>query len=212
MRINAGACFALLGALCGGVLARAPELADYGAEYGADALAARVAWQMGVCTGMGLLLTAVLQWGRAATGGPARFLLLLAPSAAIASWLSCMVMQSIARGHMRWHVSLPHFLDTCFNMLFWGGLFGWLYVLYMRRRAGRLYFAALMARRALLTRQVAQAELAAARSHVDPAGVAQALRVIRAGYDTAPEQAAAMLDELVDGLRRAKKGKEGKWE
>lgn len=207
VRLDPGVVCALLAAAVGGVLARAPELMAYGAEHGGAALAAHIAWRYLVCVLVGLVLMAMLRVGRTHEGGPGRFLLVLVPTSALASWFACVLLRSLRRGRLVYEIAPVDYVEMLVNVLLWGGVFGWLAVLARRRQAARQLFAALLARRALLARQVAQAELLAARAQVDPDHVADVLRKVQALYGHAPAQAAAMLDQLVDSLRRAKRGK-----
>lgn len=207
MRPGPGVLYALLGAAIGGVLARAPDLLAYGAEQGGAALAQHIAWQYLVSLLVGLVLAAVLHLGRAHAGGPGRFLLLLVPASVTASWLACVLFRSVRAGHPAFDVAPQAYVAALISVLLWGGVFGWLSVLARRRQAARRLFGALMARRALLARQVVHAELAAERAQVDPEHVARVLRQVQVLYGHAPAQAAATLDQLVDSLRKAKRGK-----
>lgn len=205
VRIHRNALYIVLGAAVA-VLARAPAFAAYGAQHGARALAASVLWQYVVCVLIGVALAAALRVGRAQAGGPARFLCLLVLAAAVASWPASILFLSDGGGRLAFRFDPPAYSDTLINTLLWGGLFGWLAVLDQRRHAARLLFAALMARRAALARQVAQAQLAAERALVDPGQVAAVLREVQTLYGHAPVQAAATLDQLVAHLRKAKRG------
>ena len=50
------------------------------------------------------------------------------------------------------------------NTMTWGSLFGWLYFLYLRRNEDRNTYSALMKRSSLLSRDLAQQRLLAARA------------------------------------------------
>lgn len=208
MRINRSALYIVAGAAVA-VLARAPDFAAYGARHGAAALAACVLWQYLVCMLIGVALAVALRVGRVRAGGPARFLCLLALAAVLASGPASVLFgafDAFRAGRLRFHAEPAAYVDTLINVLLWGGLFGWLSVLDQRRRAARLLFAGLMAHRAALARQVAQAQLAAERALVDPGQVASVLREVQALYGHAPVNAAATLDQLVAHLRKAKRG------
>lgn len=198
------ALYIVLGAACA-VLARASAFAVYGAQHGTRAMAESLLWQYGGCLLIGVALAVALRVGRAQAGGPARFLCLLVLASVAASWPASILFQSSGAGLVL-RFDPPTYSDTLVNTLLWGGLFGWLAVLDQRRRAARLLFAGVMARRAALARQVAQAQLAAERALVDPGQVAGVLREVQALYGHAPAQAAATLDQLVAHLRKAKRG------
>lgn len=85
----------------------------------------------------------------------------------------------------------------------WGGLAGWLYVLLRSRVAEGDRLALLLARRALVARQLAQSRLAATRAQVDPALLVDVLRESRRRHLDADADAIALLDALVHALRLA---------
>ena len=97
--IRSALAFALLGAVCGGVLVRLPELLVYAQQAGLAGLAGlgrRLQWQFGAALLMGLLLMAALHaaspGGAAVAQRPGRFLLVLLPAAALCSWFGCALL------------------------------------------------------------------------------------------------------------------------
>jgi hypothetical protein len=177
-------------------------------EFGAAALARELALQLAVyfMVGCGLMLALHRQLAQPTQTlrRPGRFILMLAGASAVLSWLGWALKTSVERGTLRaWAQSLPDFAEGWLNIMLWGGLFSWLYLLYLQRRQDQLRLNAVLAARALLAHQLAQAELLAARAHIDPLMVAGVLRQVQARYAQAPQQGAALLEQLVEYLRLA---------
>ncbi len=85
----------------------------------------------------------------------------------------------------------------------WGGLIGWLYLLSLQHTEDQAAFAGLLARRALLARQLARNSLGTARAQVDPAMVARVLNEVQRRYQTSPAAASTLLDHLISYVRLA---------
>lgn len=135
---------------------------------------------------------------------PWRFVLLLTLSSAPLSHLGWAMEHSIWRGRLVvLGQPLPGFVEGWLTIMLWGGLFGWLYLLYLQRREDQQRLDGMLAERAMLTRQVAQADLNAARTRIDPVAVATELRAVQAAYAGNPEQGAALLDQVIGRLRQA---------
>lgn len=89
------------------------------------------------------------------------------------------------------------------DSLLWGGLFGWMYFLNLRRKEDQARFGMLLGRRALLARQLAQSQMVAARAQVDPAMVVRILREVHTRYDHNAVAASSLMDHMIDYLRLA---------
>lgn len=161
-----------------------------------------------VYTIIGAGLFAALRGGRASPAlvlrRPLRFVLVLTAASALLSWLAWAMEASIwaARPILRGQ-DLPDFVEGWLAIMLWGGLFGWLYLLNLQRREDRTRLNGMLAERALLARQIAQAELLAARARIDPVAVAMELRAVQARYAAVPGDGAALLDQLIGRLRLA---------
>lgn len=206
-RILTAAGFALAGAT-NVVLSRLYYAPAFLQEYGAAALAHELAQQLAVyfVVGCGLIVALQRQFSQPAQAlrQPGRFLLALARAAALFSWLGWAMKTSINRGALVfWGQSLPGYMESWLIILLWGGLFGWLYLLYLQRRDDQRRLNTALAERALLSHQLAQAELLAARARIDPAMVAGILRQVQQRYAQDPPQGAALLDQLIGYLRLA---------
>jgi hypothetical protein len=103
------------------------------------------------------------------------------------------------------HVPFEKLFDFWWQAMLWGGLTGWLYLLSLQRSDDRRRLSLLLGTRAVLSRQVAAAQLEQSRAHYDPAAVAETLEEIRQRYQDDVATANAMLDSLVADLRRAMK-------
>lgn len=135
---------------------------------------------------------------------PRRFLLLLLAGSTIAttlSWSVYALMELGARGDME--LKPEKVFDFWLQVLLWGGLIGWLYLLNLQRVTNQRTLAALLGRRALLARQLTHARLGKARAEVDPAMVARVLSVVHARYQDESASASALLDRLISYLRLA---------
>lgn len=88
------------------------------------------------------------------------------------------------------------------NIVF-GGAFGFAAVLNIRRKEENMRLAALLGRRSLLARQVAQSKLLKVRAQIDPEMVARILKNLRSQYQSRPDAAATLLDQLIAYLRLA---------
>lgn len=206
-RVRSSCAFALAGAV-NTVLSRINYAWPFFEQYGAAALARELALQLGVyfLTGLCMILALGGQFSQPsqALRRPGRFLLVLAAAAAPVCWLSGSVFASVHHGQLvlrAWH--LPDLLDDWLIILFWSGLFAWLYLLYLQRRESQSRLNAMLAQRAMLSRQVAQAELLAARASIDPVMVAGVLRQVQVRYACDQQRGAALLDQLVGYLRLA---------
>jgi hypothetical protein len=143
--------------------------------------------------------------GWSMTQKPMRFLASLAVGTALgvlASWqlgVSLGRLPSVFAANMDW----KGFYSAWTNSLLWGGLFGWMYFLYLRRKEDQVRFGMLLGRRALLARQLSQSLIVAARAQVDPAMVVRILREVRARYAHDAPEASTLMDHMVDYLRLA---------
>ena len=135
---------------------------------------------------------------------PARFIFLLSAGATLATLLAFMA-HACFKGEAPLPLRAPpdRLLYVWLQVMLWGGLVGWLYLLSLQRLSDQAALASLLCRRALLERQLSSARLAVARGRVDPAMVAQVLAAVHARHAHAPEQAASLLDELIRYLRLA---------
>lgn len=206
-RLRSSCAFALAGA-ANAVLStiyRAPPFLE---QYGAAALARELGQQLTVyfLAGLGMMLALRGQFSQPAQAlrRPWRFLLVLALAAAPVCWLSSTLLSSVHHGQLVLRFwPLPDLLEDWLTIVLWSGLFAWLYLLYLQRRASQARLAAVLAERAMLAHQLAQAELLAARARIDPAMVAGVLRQVQARYAGDPQRGAALLDQLVGYLRLA---------
>ena len=198
--------FALGGAL-NVVLSRLYDAPAFLAENGIAALLRELAAQLAIYFLLGCALLLAL---RGAARPPAqllllpwRFVVLLAAVSAALSRLDWILEHAFEHGAVALSgQSIGGFLETWFTIVLWGGLFGWLYLLYLQRLADQQRLDGMLARRALLTRQMAQTALHAARARIDPVAVAADLRAVQASYANDPAQGAAMLDQLIGRLRQ----------
>ncbi len=142
---------------------------------------------------------------------PRRFLLLLLLGSSLATALAWTVYASWhdGPGASPFPLDGSKVFDFWLQVLLWGGLIGWLYLLNLQRATDQLILASLQGRRALLSRQLAQARLGRARADIDPAMVARMLSVVHARYPGAPGEAAALLDQLISYLRLAMNRRQG---
>lgn len=199
--------FALGGAV-NAVLSRLYNAPAFLAEYGMAALLRELAAQLAIYFVLGFALMLALR-GAARRPAlllqrPVRFVLVLAAAGAALSRLDWIVEHAIEHGTVALSgQSMGGFLETWLTIVLWGGLFGWLYLLYLQRLEDRQRLDGMLASRAMLTRQVAQTALHAARARIDPVAVAADLRAVQAGYASDPAQGAAMLDQLIGRLRQA---------
>lgn len=95
------------------------------------------------------------------------------------------------------------------TILVYGGAFGYAAILNIQRVEDQTQLAAVLARRSLLARQVAQARLMQARANIEPDMVTRVLKVMRERYRTDPESAASLLDQLIGYLRMAMQRERG---
>lgn len=143
--------------------------------------------------------------GRGMTDKPGRFFASLAVGTALgmaASWQVGFFLgrvPSLFAADMDWETLYSGWM----NALLWGGLFGWMYFLYLRRGEDQARFGMLLGRRALLARQVAQSQIVAARAQVDPAMVVRILREIHTRYGHNVQSASMLMDHMIDYLRLA---------
>ncbi len=136
---------------------------------------------------------------------PLRFALLIAGGGALG--VGCAWALALAGGWL----PAPGSADFDWTLLYeawsatvlWGGLTGWLYVLLRSRVEEGDRFALLLARRALVARQLAQSRLAATRAQVDPELLVDVLRESRRRHLDADADAIVLLDALVRALRLA---------
>lgn len=177
-------------------------------QYGAAALARELALQLAVYflggLGMMLALHAQLLHPAQALRRPGRFLLVLAAAAVPVCWLIKTVLSSVHHGQLLLRLPpLPDFLEDWLTIVLWSGLFAWLYLLYLQRCESQARLAMMLAERAVLSRQLAQAELLAARARIDPAMVAGILRQVQARHACDPQRGTVLLDQLIGYLRLA---------
>lgn len=206
-RLRITCTFVLAGA-ANAVLSRLFYAPPFLQKYGAAALARELALQLIAyfLVGCGIMLALRGQTAQPARAlrRPGRFLLVLAAAAAPLYWLSGALQASVRSGHLQLRVPpVADFVEGWLTILLWGGLFAWLYLLYLQRREDQLRLNAVLAERAALSHRLAQAELQAARARIDPVMVAGLLRQAQARYAQDPQRGAALLDQLVDYLRLA---------
>lgn len=134
---------------------------------------------------------------------PWRFILILAVSAALGTLLVWLIAHPLGRANMPSNMLRIKLFNVWQQIMYCGTLFGWLYVLYLRRTEDQIQFALLLSKRSLLKRQMAHAHLLATRAKIEPELVARVLRETRMRYLTAPQQAAHLLDHMIAYLRLA---------
>jgi len=178
------------------------------AAHGAAALTRELVLQLATSclVGLGIMLALRRQLSRPAQAlrRPGRFILTLAGAAVPLGWLAITIQAGVHAGRLLFELPpLPDFLVVWLAILLWGGLFAWLYLLYLQRRADQLRLNAVLAERAMLSHRLAQAELLAARARIDPVMVADVLRQVQLRYAQDPQPGAALLDQLVGYLRLA---------
>ena len=100
-------------------------------------------------------------------------------------------------------LSLFHLISSTIHVMIISGIFGWLSLLYLQRMEDQVKFTALMIRRSMLARQVAQSRLLAARAQIDPETVVRILRSVRIRYPQNSTDASSLLDHLISYLRLA---------
>jgi len=199
--------FVLAGAL-NAVLATLHYAPPFLEEYGALALAWELLLQLATnfLVGLGIMLVLHRQLAQPAQAlrRPARFALLVGAAAVPLCWLGGTIEASVHHGRLLIRMPpLPEFATGWFNLILWGGLFAWLCLLYLQRQEDQLRLNAVLAERARLSHQLAQAELLSARSRIDPVMVAGVLRQVQARYAQDPHTGASLLDQLVGYLRLA---------
>jgi len=135
---------------------------------------------------------------------PGRFIVLLTAGATLGTVIAFMA-HACFKGAAPLPLRVPadRLLYVWLQVMLWGGLVGWLYLLSLQRLSDQTTLALLLGRRVLLERQLSSARLAVARGRVDPAMVARVLGVVHARHAQEPEHAAALLDELIRYLRLA---------
>jgi hypothetical protein len=135
---------------------------------------------------------------------PGRFLLVLALGAIVAEIVMSAIYVLLGVSEFS-PGSRPFnsYLIAWLNSMLFGGLFGWFGILYMQRTEDQARLSATMTRHVLLTRQVTQSRLIAARAQIDADLVARILRNVRARYTTNADAASALLDQLISHLRLA---------
>ena len=153
-----------------------------------------------------LLLGVLLMWTAAQRRPdllehPARFIawILLAASAGFAV-VRIVGVVAVVSGAPLWSVRLQVVLRDWTALMVWCTLFGWVLFLTLRRRADHARLAQMLMRRVLLTRQLAQSRLGAARAQVEPemiAGVLRTVRVQAAASGGAQAGARPLLDPVV---------------
>lgn len=131
-----------------------------------------------------------------------RFVAVFSSAALLVSMLAWPLRQALQSGVLN-APSLPtlEYLDFWLQEMLWDGLIAWLYLHYLQKMEDRATFACLLARRAGLARQLAQAELMALRAQIDPALLTSVLQIVHSRYVAEPENAAALLDQLIAYLR-----------
>jgi hypothetical protein len=133
---------------------------------------------------------------------PSRFAVLLLLVASAATVLMWLVVAHLKQKRLV-DIAFAEFFYTWWQMLLWGGLVGWLYVLSLQRSEDQEQLDALRLRRAMLARELARARLGTARAQIDPAMVARILREVQRRYRTRPDAAAILLERLIAYLRLA---------
>lgn len=135
---------------------------------------------------------------------PWRFALILVTSAAIGTLAVWQIESALGRANFSSSTELKIKLFNIWQQIMYcGTLFGWLYVLYLRRTEDRAQFALLQTKRSLLKRQMAHSRLLATRAKIEPEMVARVLRETRTRYLTEPLQASALLEHMIGYLRLA---------
>lgn len=189
-------------------LIQVPEWIAAGDRLGPGALGVGIARDVGAALVAAWVLMLALRLstdnGTDLLRRPARFIGLLAAGAMLATLLSFMA-HACFKGALPLPIvaSPENLLYVWLQVMLWGGLVGWLYLLSLQRASDQTALAALLCRRALLERQLSSARLAVARARVDPAVVAQVLAAVQDRHTRSPERAAALLDELIRYLRLA---------
>ncbi len=143
--------------------------------------------------------------GSSMTRKPLRFFVCLAIGTALGLLVAWQVgvaldyLPSFFSPDMDWMKLYSGWADS----LLWGGLFGWMYFLNLRRKEDQARFGVLLGRRALLARQLAQSQIIAARAQVDPAMVVRILREVHTRYADNATAASTLMDHMIDYLRLA---------
>lgn len=189
-------------------LTQLPVWIDAAHTLHAGALALEIARDVGAVLVAALVLMFALRLatdtGAELLRRPARFIVLLTAGATLATLFAFMA-RACFKGDMPLPIMAPpgRLLYVWLQVMLWGALVGWLYLLSLQRVSDQAALGALLCRHALLERQLSGTRLAVARGRVDPAMVAQVLAAVHARHAHAPEQAAALLDELIRYLRLA---------
>lgn len=199
--------FGLIGAVTE-ILNQMPDWMNRIDQHGMDVFLARLPRGVAATVAATLILVLLLRLSMDRASDllrrPVRFLLLLSGGSAGAALIAWCIHFVFSNGRIATVMQRPDRLFENWTLaMLWGGLIGWLYLLSLQRAEDRAKLAALLGRRALLARQLAQARLGAARAQIDPSMVAQVLSQVRARYRTDPPAASAQLDQLISQLRRA---------
>jgi hypothetical protein len=81
--------------------------------------------------------------------------------------------------------------------------FGWLSCLYLQRSEDEAKFATLSIRRSMLSREVAQSQLLAARAQIDPNLVVRILSAVHVQYQANSDEASKLMSHMISYLRLA---------
>lgn len=199
--------FAAVGGLAAS-LVQIPDWVASGQGIGASALAVEIARDLAAAFVAAMVLLSALRLstdnGVDLLRRPRRFIALLTAGATLGT-LIAFLAHACFKGEAPLPMRVPadRLLYVWLQVMLWGGLVGWLYLLSLQRVSDQTTLALLLGRRALLERQLSSARLAVARGRVDPAMVARVLAAVHERHALAPEQAAALLDELIRYLRLA---------
>lgn len=201
-----GLLFAVFAAVNVTLLNQIPSFVSLAQQAGWAALLTRLAAQMSVtviCEFM-IMLALRMSCARASelVQHPMRFLLIMACACAVADFCAWQML-ALLQPALAKHASTLEYVMTWFEMMLWGVLIAWLYLLYLQKIENRLLFSSLLTKRAFLARQIAQTKLSQARAQIDPELLTEILCLVHQHHLKAPQQAADLLDQLIAYLRLA---------
>lgn len=202
---KAGLFFSALGNVNFVFLSQLPELIDLPPEHSVPQFLLRCAIQLLVNFFCALVIVLALRMScdRAVDliRRPWLFLIMISLCCVIGSCIGWEILKFL-RPDIR-EVPISEYIQSWLDLMLWGGLLGWLFLLYLQRVEDRLMFASLLGKRAMLARQLAHSTVAKARAQIDPELLTQILNLVHAHHISEPEQALALLDQLIDYLRLA---------
>lgn len=200
--------FALFGTVNSIVIARVPELMELSAEQGMAALWHHLLQQTvaGMLAAIVILVSLRLctDTGNNMVRRPWRFIVVMLVITHLANLVGFATSYSLAPTRPHWlPFPLKDYVTSWLEILFWGSILAWLYFLYLQRAEDRRRFSMLLAKRALLARQISRSELLTARAQIDPELLSRILRAVHQHYPHASQEANALLDQLIAYLRMA---------